>query len=321
MLSMVATAALLCSAVVALSPPDTAAADFFPRGSLSRDPEEHASRSGWFGSVLQRFGEPPLRARPADEVYRLVRMPAFGVPEMVRVERAGARAAEMTWKRQPQVADSNSSAVPDGRPDQARPEQRQRTLADTEWKDLADRVAAAQLANVSPDASEIGVDGVTYLLEARSKGSYRALFRWSPQDGSLHRLFDALLALARSPGGPPLPVVDPRASKPGRLVGRVTAGSRALPEVTAMIEGGGVVEDRATDRAGRFSIEGLVPGLYAFRVDRPGSPLSRFDRGLPSLLWEWDTLLEVRPDETVCVEIRYDRTTPEPRIHAGCPAR
>jgi hypothetical protein len=314
----VAVAAVLSAVVV--SPPGVDA-DFFPRGSLSRDPDEHASRSGWFGSVLRQFGELPLRTRTADEVYRLVKMPAFGSREMVRVERAGARAAETTWKRRPQPASGNGSAGPDARPDQARLEQQQRTLADSEWKQLTDRVAAAELANVTPDASEIGLDGVTYLLEARRKGSYRALFRWSPQDGSLYRLFETLLALARAPGGSPLPVVDPRATKPGRLVGRVTAGSRALPEVNVLIEGGGVVEDRTTDRAGRFAIEGLVPGLYAFRVDRPGFPLSRFERGLPSLLWEWDTLLEVRPDETVCVEIRYERTTPEPRIQTSCPAR
>jgi hypothetical protein len=290
---------------------------FFPGGSLSRDADEHRSRSVWFAGVLRGLEERPLRQVQAQEVYRVVRMPAFGAIEMVRVERA-AGAAVVIWKQRPQ---SDEEPRPRSNEEQRRTDRR-RTLTELEWQGLLDRVAAAELGAVTPDASDLGVDGVTYLLEARRKNVYRALFRWSPKDGSLQRLFDYLLALGRvTGGGAAPPVVDPRAIKAGRLVGRVSAGSRAVADVTAMIEGGGVVEDRASDRSGRFAIEGLVPGLYTFRVERSGFPIDRTARGPFSVRWEWDQVLEVRPGETTCVDIRYERAGPEPRIQSGCPAR
>jgi hypothetical protein len=165
---------------------------YFPKGTLFPDAPSSGVEQLFrqeFSRYLHAMREPSLSCEPhPGEVYRVLMLPSWGPPTVVRINLFGNRAVATTAQLEPK-----GLAV--GTLDHWM----SRSLTGKDVVAARRALDSAQFWKApTADCQLIGYDGVQYLVEGRSGANYHAINRWSPDVGAVHNLIQTLLRLGRS---------------------------------------------------------------------------------------------------------------------------
>ncbi|WP_345301876.1 hypothetical protein [Lysobacter hankyongensis] len=163
-----------------------ASLEYFPE-SNSRAQHESGHR---YASYLSGFGEPSLSCATRAPVYRFLWVRSFHGPLIVRVDRRGD-----TWHL---VAVERVSS--DGKRFDTRRVARMLTRDEGRRLELA--LARANLFETPSRARLDGLDGAEWVVEARDADRYRLHEEWSPREGPVREIGEALLSLTGWRFGP-----------------------------------------------------------------------------------------------------------------------
>lgn len=152
-----------------------------------------AFRACWYSVFLEAFHEPDLRITPlsSPDLYRFLWLPTFSQPVSIRIESHEAGGGTVVL-----VAGSGAGGYEPGKV------VRRDSLSITasEWAQLTDGVAAAQLWSMSAAGGRQGLDGSSWLIEGVRGGHYHLVDRWTPPDTSAYyRLGVRMMKLAGLP--------------------------------------------------------------------------------------------------------------------------
>lgn len=146
--------------------------NFFPPGALDRRPDGHEFRERWYVSHLLAMQERPLRPPAKDQprVYRLLYLPTFDQPSVVRVTDRGG-----IWKAVFRRTDGRGGYSPG-----QLTVEKERTLSPAEVEQLGHLLYRAAFWEMSSFDDSDGLDGSEAVLEAAVAGRYHVVDRWSP---------------------------------------------------------------------------------------------------------------------------------------------
>jgi hypothetical protein len=154
--------------------------------------------TGWVATTLAAMQEPlELQVPSGGSAYRLLLLPAFHAPTLVRIDR-GAAGWQITGKQTSRQFIGLSILV----------WSRQRVLRPRESTQIERLVDELNLWALSVTDDVLGLDGETWILEGKDLGRYHCIKRWCPQyprDGpALLTLGRYLMTLARVPDDSPV---------------------------------------------------------------------------------------------------------------------
>ncbi|HKR12458.1 MAG TPA: hypothetical protein VJT15_10395 [Pyrinomonadaceae bacterium] len=163
-----------------------AQASYFPNGVLPND-----IRSEWMGKYYAAQLEQPFTCFGDDaEVYRLLYIPAFEYPTSIRIWRDGNQ-YQMAIKQLSQDMAPQATAK-----DLIVNVTRSITVEEwTKFRELLDK--ANYWSMPSPDVREPGLDGMSFLLEAKKDGKYHVVYRWVPEDENFLALCGYLVEITK----------------------------------------------------------------------------------------------------------------------------
>ena len=130
-----------------------------------------AFESKWFGKSLQRMHEPRLRGFAKDvnaDVYRIMMLPSWGNPIVVRVERHGE-----LYSLSARRLDGNGGYDPG-----KLIEVKDIELSADDSKFVAVLIQNLNFFQLPTDDDVIGTDGDTWIFEGVSRGKYHVAVRW-----------------------------------------------------------------------------------------------------------------------------------------------
>jgi hypothetical protein len=165
--------------------------EFFPQGTLDDRPDGHAFRVNWYVPHLLSMQEQPLYPAVVDRpaVYRLLFLPTFGHPVVVRLTEAAGGGWRVVCKR----SDGRGGYGPG-----PLVSQQERDLLPAEARQLGRLLEGAGFW-VTPSFKETeGLDGSQAVLEGVCEGRYHVVDRWSPRGTPYAELVQFLLKLGRS---------------------------------------------------------------------------------------------------------------------------
>jgi hypothetical protein len=159
-----------------------AAQDYFPRGVFS-DPTDYSKH-------LVALDERPLfvaKPDPQVECYRFTWLRSFHRPVVFRVDESKSGTATFTIK----VGDGAGGHEPGKL---VRTEKK--PVDDTLLAKLRNSVQHGRFFELPATDRNLGADGSTWILEVIKDGRYHVVSRWSPRDGTIHRIGTLLIEFA-----------------------------------------------------------------------------------------------------------------------------
>lgn len=166
--------------------------EFFPANSLDPRPDLHAFRDRWYVSHLLAMQERPLYPPATDQppVYRLLFLPTFQQPAVVRLSEAGG-----SWRAVCKRSDGRGGYGAGKLAGEAEWELPRREAK--QFARLLDRVGFWDMQSSEDTA---GCDGSQAVLEGVRADGYHVVDRWSPHGTPYAELVEFLLGLCRSVG-------------------------------------------------------------------------------------------------------------------------
>lgn len=161
---------------------------FFEPGAFSNQPEADAVMAERLSEALRLLGERPLcELKDAAPIVRILAMPTFGRPRMVRVDGATAETPQLTYAQLSGRGGYELGTLAGRREIQVHVKEADqlRRHIDTLRRWLTSR---------GPQQNG-GFDGTTWLIEAKTKEGQLARRAWSPDD-DLGVALRAIVALA-----------------------------------------------------------------------------------------------------------------------------
>jgi hypothetical protein len=162
--------------------------EFFLPGTLCGDPSSHDFRARWYGKHLDAMQESPLHTATAGpEVYRLLFLPTFSPPHVVRLEYV-ADDWRATFKRSNGLGgyEAGSLEVESTRP-----------LFIYEKKQFVALLEASEFWTMASFDETLGLDGSQAVIEGVRDGRYHVVDRWTPHGTPYARLVECLLQMTR----------------------------------------------------------------------------------------------------------------------------
>jgi hypothetical protein len=158
---------------------------YFPLGAFSERPQSDRFVSEWYSKHLSAMGEPSLQCASRYPVYRFLWLRSFHHPIAVRVEK---REDDMhLFAVELDGAGGYEPGAESRRVD--------RVLYIREAKAFTEAIATARVLN-APDKPEMrGFDGAKWVVEAREGERYQIHNVWTPENGRIHELGSAFIAL------------------------------------------------------------------------------------------------------------------------------
>ena len=165
---------------------------FFPTGAFDDQPCRHALRESWSVSHLLAMEELPLYPRVVGQlsVYRLLFLPTFEQPSVIRLAEAG-RVWRVTCKR----SDGQGGYSPGKLA--ARVERELSRAEAKRFVRLLNRVAFWSMPTFE---SYCAPDGSRAVLEGTRIGEYHVVDRWSPRSTAYAELIEFLMNLCPGVG-------------------------------------------------------------------------------------------------------------------------
>lgn len=163
-----------------------AQASYFPNGMLPND-----RRAEWMGKYYAAQLEQPFTCfDDKTEVYRLLFLPAFEYPTSIRIWRDGNQyqiaIKQLSQETAPQATTKDLIVNVT------------RSITVEEWTKFQDLLNKANYWSMqSPDVREAGLDGVSFLLEAKKDGKYHIVYRWVPEDENFLALCGYLVEITK----------------------------------------------------------------------------------------------------------------------------
>ena len=206
--------------------------EFFPPGALDDRPHLHAFRDRWYVAHLLAMQERPLNSSVADQsaVYRLLFLPTFRQPSVVRLTEAGGLWT-VVCKRSSGRGGYSSGRLAG---------ERERELSQAEgnqFRRLLDRVAFWEMPSFEDSC---GLDGAQAVLEGVRAGGYHVVDRWSPHSTPYAELVEFLLRLCHGVGDAP-------PERPKYLTSFAELGQRLQSDPAESRPGGPDTADRPRD--------------------------------------------------------------------------
>jgi hypothetical protein len=171
---------------LATSAQGQAPVDYFPAGTLGATPANHDFVEGWFGRHLLAMGEPSLLPSPgaARRAIRFLRLPTWGHPVSIRIERtdAGMTLVRRELSGQGGYAPGTLAS------------ERTRAVSAAAWARIESRAAAAGGWSAPSITDFRGTDGEEWVIERVDGARYQVLDRWTPTQDPAGRAFVALCA-------------------------------------------------------------------------------------------------------------------------------
>lgn len=182
----------LLPALVALAlalPVAAQTVDYFPDGIFG--PRTHAFVERWYSRHLSAMGEPSLYALRGHDrhVVRLLRLPTWGHPIAIRVERTATGATLTRRELSGQGGYDPGRIASDST----------RTLRREDWRAIDAALRGARFFE-APALGPLGMDGTQWILEVVDGDAYHVVDRWTmegaPTEPELQRIGALLDRLA-----------------------------------------------------------------------------------------------------------------------------
>ncbi|NGM49997.1 hypothetical protein G5B46_10300 [Caulobacter sp. 602-2] len=169
---------------------------------FTRRPIMTSHEDEWYSGTLSAAAEPSLYAYSRQRhpsgvrAYRLIILPSFDKPVIVRLNRRASGEIDLIAKRL-----SGAGGYDPGQLEKAGVVRR--TLTPNEARQFQAMLARAGKLNRRPVTCTMGLDGSEWILESADGGTYRYVNRWSPERGDERALGEFMLGLAgwRPPRG------------------------------------------------------------------------------------------------------------------------
>lgn len=168
--------------------------EFFPTNVLAPRPDLHAFKDQWYVSHLLAMQEQPLYPPAPDQtlVYRLLFLPTFRQPAVVRLSEAGG-----AWRSVCKQSDGRGGYFPGQLVGEA-----ERELSSAEARQFARLLERVGFWDMPSSEDTAGLDGSRAVLEGARVGEYHVVDRWSPHATPYAELVEFLLGLCRDVGEP-----------------------------------------------------------------------------------------------------------------------
>jgi hypothetical protein len=168
--------------------------EFFPTNALNPRPDLHAFRDQWYVSHLLAMEERPLYPPAPDQpvVYRLLFLPTFQHPAVVRLVEAGR-----VWRAVYKRSTGRGGYFPGQLAGTA-----ERELSPAEAKQFVGLLDRIDFWDMPPSEDTAGLDGSQAVLEGARDSGYHVVDRWSPRGTPYAELVEFLLGLCRGVGEP-----------------------------------------------------------------------------------------------------------------------
>lgn len=165
------------------------APSYFPAHAFG-PPRVHDFVVGWYSSHLRAMGEPSLLAMRGHDrhVVRFLKLPTWGPPEAIRVERRGDSVSLVHRVLSGQGGYDPGHLATD----------ESRTLDVADWTALERAIASADGWTAPTRTDFMGMDGEQWIVELVDGERYHVLDRWTPtQDPSAAHYVSLCALLAR----------------------------------------------------------------------------------------------------------------------------
>lgn len=161
--------------------------DFFPPNSLDSNPELDEFSRRWYERHLMVMEEQPLYppASRALDVYRLLFLPTFEQPTLVRLSRSHGRWSAVCKQTDGQGGFDEGQLISDS----------QRELSISEAKKVVELLDRMDFWTMPSFLDDGGLDGEQAILEGVSGGRYHVVDRWCPEGTEYATLVRFLLTL------------------------------------------------------------------------------------------------------------------------------
>ena len=178
--------ALLCVVTCA-----SAGESYFPIKTKPGDPGLSAFEADWYGESLKRMNEPRLPEAAKDGnavIYRLMILPTWGNPMVVRVQKHGKTYSLAARRLNGQGGYNPGKLV----------EQRDIQLSENDSAALEMLIGQLKFFTMPTDDGELGTDGDQWIIEGVSGGKYHVVDRWcASSEGTQKRGLMAFMGLCR----------------------------------------------------------------------------------------------------------------------------
>lgn len=176
-------------AALVASPTMAQATRYFPDHAFG-PPRVHDFVDRWYSSHLRAMGEPSLLAMRGHDrhVVRFLKLPTWGRPEAIRIERRGVSVTLVHRVLSGQGGYDPGHLATD----------ETRTLAVADWVSLERAIASADAWAAPTRTDFMGADGEQWIVELVDGERYHVLDRWTPtEDPSAARYVELCERLAR----------------------------------------------------------------------------------------------------------------------------
>lgn len=141
----------------------------------------------WYSKQLYALQEPLLFNKPLEkEVYRFTWLRTWHSPIAVRIEKGEDNKVKLYWKvcngaggYEPGKLIKNKSKI----------------VSKKNWEQFLILLNQADYWNLALGRNSAGLDGSEWILEGNNGQNYRAVSRWSPEDGAYHDACQYLIKL------------------------------------------------------------------------------------------------------------------------------
>ncbi len=166
MKAIILVSALWCAAASAIADDS-----YFPINTKSGGEGVTAFESKWYGKSLERMSEPRLPGLAKDvnaDVYRIMILPTWGNPIVVRVQRHGELYSLSARRLDGQGGYDPGKLV----------ESKNSELSPEDSKTLEQRIQNVSFFQLPTDDGVFGHDGDEWIMEGVSRGKYHVVVRW-----------------------------------------------------------------------------------------------------------------------------------------------
>jgi hypothetical protein len=164
--AIILVSALWCAAASAIADDS-----YFPIKTKSGGEGVTAFESKWYGKSLERMSEPRLPGLAKDvnaDVYRIMILPTWGNPIVVRVQRHGELYSLSARRLDGQGGYDPGKLV----------ESKNSELSPEDSKTLEQRIQNVSFFQLPTDDGVFGHDGDEWIMEGVSRGKYHVVVRW-----------------------------------------------------------------------------------------------------------------------------------------------